>query len=90
MTNPELAPDMPEDFNAWKAERNRILRELDTSKVPGENWNVEMKLTALHKARYECTEIEPELRHESRKWLEERGMKRLGMLEFEPDGRLPE
>jgi len=73
-------------FHEWKTERNRILRELDitASGIPAD-----MALISLHKARYECTCIEPELRHESRKWLQANGYKRL-MGEFLPEGELPE
>lgn len=84
MTDKEL-PD--EAHEQWKAERNRILRELDIASAPGTTDDI--KLCSLHKARYECTEIDPRLRNDSRKWLEERGFKRLYQMEFSTDGSLP-
>jgi hypothetical protein len=49
----------------------------------------EMLLVALHKSRYDAVRIAPELRHASRKWLEERGYKRIGGLPWPADGSLP-
>lgn len=50
-----------------------------------------VRLMAMHKARYECVHIAPELRRESREWLESQGYRRLGGLPW-PDvlGKLPE
>ncbi len=72
--------------------RNKALAELDESYVakmvpkapPG------MRLLILHKSRYECTSIAPELRHESRAWLAEGGYKRMNGTELLPEGELPE
>lgn len=73
------------------AERHRMLRTLDVAaaqaKMPGAS--DEVVLIALHKARYDCTAIEDELRHESARWLRERGYRGLtGPLL--PEGELPE
>jgi hypothetical protein len=77
-------------FNEWKKERNRVMREVDINAPEFQRLNPITAKAAIHKARYECTEIEPELRHESRKWLQENGLKRLFGLDFESDERLPE
>ncbi len=37
----------------------------------------EVRLMAMHKARYECTAIMPALRHESEDWLRQHGCTRL-------------
>ena len=50
----------------------------------------EVRLLAMHKARYEATRIAPELRHASRAWLEERGFTRFYDLPWPTDGSLPE
>lgn len=73
-------------------ERNEALRTLDEEYVartlprvaPG------TRLLILHKSRYECTAIDRELRHESRKWLAEHGYKRMTGTELLPEGELPE
>lgn len=44
---------------------------------------------ALHKARYEKTDINAKLRHNSRKWLQKNGFHRLDGVEFLPDDELP-
>lgn len=43
----------------------------------------------LHKARFECVQIEARLREESRQWLEERGLSRQRNLPWPPKGELP-
>lgn len=73
------------------AERNRILSEMDVdaaqSWVPG--LSREGMLAGLHKARYECRDIAPELRHVSGEWLRARGFCRLYGLPLLPIGELP-
>jgi hypothetical protein len=49
-----------------------------------------IRLTILHKARYECINIDPQLRHESRAWLAERGLSRMTGTPLLPAGELPE
>lgn len=49
----------------------------------------EMLLMALHESRYEAARMAPELRHASRKWLEEQGLKRIMGLPWPADGSLP-
>ena len=81
------------EVEEWRAKRNAALRALDIAfEVPGlkRYGSDEVKLIAMHKARYECTDIEPELRHQSRAWLEERGYGRFGGRQFDSDKtRLP-
>ena len=50
----------------------------------------EVRLLSMHKARYECTSIADELRHESRRWIEQRGYHRIGYLPWPPEDQLPE
>lgn len=49
----------------------------------------EVRLIAMHKARYEAASLAPELRHESGQWLRERGYKRGTGGDLLPEGRLP-
>lgn len=78
-------------MNADSIERNRILSELDVdtaqSWVPG--LSREGVLAGMHKARYECPDIAPELRHASGVWLRARGFCRLYGLPLLPPGELP-
>jgi hypothetical protein len=81
-----------DDLATFLDARNRALTELDElyvaktiPKAPAA-----MRLLILHKSRYECTVIAPELRHASRKWLAEHGYKRMTGTELLPEGELPE
>jgi len=49
----------------------------------------EVRLAAMHKARYETTTIARELRHASGAWLRENGYLRFGGLPLLPEGELP-
>lgn len=68
------------EFEDFSRRRDEALRTLDMdyarTAIPGASSD-EVRLMALHKARYETTRIAPELRQESRAWLEERGDTRL-------------
>lgn len=87
-----MTPSTTPDLATFLAERNAALIALDESYVastvpkapPG------MRLTILHKSRYEVTNIAPALRHESRKWLAERGLSRMTGTPLLPEGELPE
>jgi hypothetical protein len=72
----EAMAEMP----VWRQNRNRMLRELDVRSakgaMPGAS-DDEVVLIALHKARYDCVDIEAELRHASGAWLRERGFGRM-------------
>jgi hypothetical protein len=79
-------------FENWRAARNKALRELDLGfarAVWPEASGDEVRIMALHKARYECVDIEAELRHQSRAWLQERGHGRFKLLPWPDDGSLP-
>lgn len=84
MALPKIKP-----FHVWIEERDRMLRDLDVDSPQCAAVAPEVRLMALHKARYECTNMEPELRHASRHWLQERGLRRLFNLEFSDDNSLP-
>lgn len=81
-----------QDPDTDRIERNRILAELDVdaalSWVPG--LSREGILAGMHKARYECPDIAPELRHASGEWLRCMGFSRLRGLPLLPLGELPE
>lgn len=80
-------------FEAWREVRDNALRALDTEYLLDVQPNLrgrprEFLLTILHKGRYECLSIEPQLRQESGVWLSERGLE--GMSgPILPKGELP-
>lgn len=86
-TDPRGSPSLAE----FLAKRNKALVELDESYVAATVPKAppEMRLVILHKSRYECTAIAPELRHASRKWLDDRGFKRMTGTPLLPEGVLP-
>jgi hypothetical protein len=81
---------MSEAAELWKAERDVALSTLDLAwareNLPSSS--DEVLLAGMHKARYEIPSIADELRHESRRWLEERGRSRFGELPWPPEGVL--
>ena len=50
----------------------------------------EVRLVAMHKARYEHTDVPAEYRHASRAWLEKFGFNRHKQQPWPPVGELPE
>lgn len=79
-------------FENWKRARNKAFRELDMGFARAAFPNAssdEVLLMAMHKARYECLDMEDALRHESRAWLEERGYERFKGQPWPTDGSLP-
>jgi hypothetical protein len=80
----------------WREELERALLNLDVewakSKIsfPTNPVDDETVLCSLHKSRYESTRIPDEPRHESARWLRERGYGRLGGLPLLPEGELPD
>jgi hypothetical protein len=52
-------------------------------------WSDEKCLLALHKFRYELKLAPDDTRHESRRWLEQRGFHRFRMEPWPPEGELP-
>lgn len=81
------------ELQAFLAERDAALRTMDIAyarkMMPGASSD-DVRLCAMHKARYEMTGMEPELRRESRAWLEERGFGRLNNSQWPADDSLPE
>jgi hypothetical protein len=79
-------------LNAFIVERNRALSELDMDwarqRMPGAS--DEVCLMSMHKSRYACTQIAPELRHVSAEWLRERGLAGADGNPLLPAGELPE
>lgn len=77
----------------WVKERDEALRTLDLAWARQQHpeGKDEVLLIGMHKARYEAVNIAPELRQQSRVWLEERGYKRIAGMEFPKDrSELPE
>ena len=81
------------ELEAAKKARNAAFRSLDI------NWARRVLdldgasrvacLAMLHMARYECDEMEPELRYQSRDWLKSRGMERMYGIPFPDNDQLP-
>jgi hypothetical protein len=80
------------ELESFLAARNKALIELDMDyarlMLPKASSD-EVRLIALHKARYNCTAIPAEYRHASRKWLAERGYQGMAGQELLPEGELP-
>lgn len=89
----ELAAEEQARLEARLAERNRALKKIDMEyarrTMPGASSD-EVRLMAMHKARYEVTAMPARLRHASREWLELRGYRRLYDLPWPADRSLPE
>ena len=79
------------DIDAYLERRNKALRALDENFVEEmvPTAPVEMRLLILHKARYDCTVIEADLRHESGRWLRAGGHTQMTGEPILPDGELP-
>lgn len=80
-----------EPYRRWLAARLAGLRALDLewarAETPGP-WTDDELLASLHRARYYCEQLEPELRHESARWLRARNLR--GWDEpLLPEGELP-
>lgn len=77
----------------FKERRNQGLRDLDMEyarqQMPAAS-NDHVRLIAMHKARYECTDLEPQYRHTSREWLAGHSYSRLDGSALLPVGELPE
>lgn len=83
---------LPKSLEKFIKDRDEALLNLNIKWIMN-NTNCKDENVAIvtaHKARYEATSLPPEKRHESRKWLEDRGYKRLTGTDFLPDGELPE
>lgn len=77
--------------------RNEILRKMDILsyvqlmlEVNDEFVTPNIAELVMHKARYELFSMPPELRQESREWLESRGYSRMCGLAWPPGTFLPE
>jgi hypothetical protein len=78
------------DMQPWIDARDAALRALDVNWAIDRGCSPEAAEAAMHKARYECLAIEPELRHASREWLETHGSTRMRGAPWPPIGELPE
>ena len=88
----KAAPILTEaEFIEWLTKRDEALIAMDEKyllKMCGVP--AEIRLSILHKTRYECTSIPSPFRHASGAWLRERGQHRLTGDELLPIGDLPE
>lgn len=82
---------MDKDIEAWLAERDAALASLDMDYARRMMPDAEddVRLAAMHKARYECTGLAAELRHASGHWLRERELGRMTFAPLLPEGELP-
>lgn len=83
---------MSNELEAMRAERNAAFENLDIEfarKVLPQASSDEVLLIAMHKARYETTDIEDSLRHESAAYLKANGYGRMYGVPFPEDGSLP-
>ena len=81
-----------DEIQRFVKERDKALANLDMEyarRVIPMATSDEVRLIAMHKARYEITSLPAELRHESANWLRERGYKRGTGDPLLPEGRLP-
>lgn len=81
--------ERPQEMLDWLADRKLALETLDMAyarrNFPKASSD-EVLLLAMHKARYECTDIAPNLRRASAKWIKARGFKRLYDLPWPKKG----
>jgi hypothetical protein len=84
---------MSKDLKSLIADRNDALRTLDLDyarrMLPGASSDF-VRLMAMHKARYECCQIEQELRHASAAWLRSHGFNDMNGNPILPEGQLPQ
>jgi hypothetical protein len=84
-----MRPGDRAEFENWKAVRNKALRDLDVDWAIRQGCPPDAALAAIHKARYECLDVLPELRRASRQWLEDNGMTRMHGFPWPADDELP-
>lgn len=79
------------EFQRWRAARNRALEALDLeeARYAFPDKDDHFLLMMLHKARYECTDIAPQLRHDSGAWLRAHNCGRMTGTPLLPEGQLP-
>lgn len=76
----------------WRKERNRALKQLDMEwarKAMPTATSDDVRLMAMHKARYECTDMDDADRLISSGWLYMHGCKRMDGTPLLPAGELP-
>lgn len=82
---------MADDMETFLKERDAALTSMDmayaTRMMPRASH--EVRLMAMHKARYEALNIAPVLRTESGEWLRTHGFGRLDGSPILPQGELP-
>lgn len=80
------------EFNEFLKERDEALANMDLNWARNMFPNVSgdsVLLIAMHKARYDCIALCPELRHESGDWLRQKGMTRMFGEPLLVEGVLP-
>lgn len=81
--------ERPQEMLDWLADRKLALETLDMAyarrNFPGASSD-EVLLLAMHKARYECTDVAANLRRASGAWLKKHGYKRVYDLPWPKKG----
>ena len=80
------------ELSVYLTERDKALSNLDMDyarKMLPYSEDDEIRLVAMHKARYSCLSIARELRHASGAWLRERNYKDAIGMDLLPEGELP-
>ena len=82
---------MATDIDRYNRERDKALATLDMAwakRVMPHATNDEVRLVAMHKARYDTVSIAPDLRHQSAEYLRSRGLQAM-YRPLLPPGELP-
>ena len=80
------------ELREWILERNAALSRLDMDyarKVMPDASCDEVRLVAMHKARYECLDLPDKIREDSGRWLREHRFHRMDGSDVLPEGMLP-
>lgn len=82
---------MKTELESFIEKRNKVLTNLDIqgAREIGVGGCDQVVIIAMHKARYECTQITPELRHASGEWLRANKYRRANGQKLLNEGELP-
>jgi predicted NAD/FAD-binding protein len=81
-----------DEIEQWRADRNKALMALDIEwarKMMPDARNDHVRLAAMHKGRYECTDLDNAARHTSGEWLRQHGYGRMTGEPLLQEGVLP-
>ena len=80
------------ELEQWRQDRNKALMALDMEwarKMMPDATSDHVRLMAMHKGRYECTDLDNAARHTSGEWLRQHGYGRMTGDPLLPEGALP-